>query len=52
MEKALAARSPSAAVAHLELARMHRQRRSQAVASRRDLTLQLGLLVYKTDKEG
>ena len=53
MEKALAARQPSVSLLHLELAKIHRQRREQIVAEDRERRLgDQAPRIFRTDKEG
>jgi hypothetical protein len=52
MDKALKAGKPSVAMLHLELARMHRQKRDEAGSEqRRVLQLDNPPPIYRTDKE-
>ena len=52
IENALSADKPSVAVAHLELARMHRERRNRLVAEHRATVPLCPPRVVGTDKEG
>lgn len=53
MEKALAARNMSVSLVHLELAKIHRQRREQLVAEDRlPSSERAATIISRTDKEG
>ena len=53
MEKALAARQMSIAMLHLELAKIHRERREQLIAEDRTRPRDgVALRISRTDKEG
>ena len=51
MDKALSARKPSVSVLHLELARIHRQRREELVAEESAQRRVAALPIFRTDKE-
>lgn len=52
MDRALTAGKPSVAMLHLELARMHRQKREEAGSKQRqELRLNNPPPIYRTDKE-
>jgi hypothetical protein len=52
MEKALAACGTNEAMRHLELARIHRQRRDAMAMRWREFDLGSRPAIYRTDKEG
>lgn len=51
MDMALSATLPTIAIKHLELAKLHREVRDQIAESARSLSLQLGCVFDRTDKE-
>ena len=52
MERALAAQEISVSVLHLELAKIHRQRRQELVAEQRACLRAEPAAIFRTDKEG
>lgn len=52
MEKALAAGEISVSLLHLELAKIHRQRRKELVAEHRARLRAEPAAIFRTDKEG
>lgn len=52
VQKALEARHPTTALAHLELARMHREKRDALITELRALPPEQPCPIDRTDKEG